>query len=485
MSDSPMTQEVLRRFEQISAIPRRSGDEEALRSWLIAWADEHGFGHEKDEIGNLVIRVPAAPGSEDAPMVALQGHLDMVCEKIPGSAHDFTKDPIRFDRRGDWLGAVETSLGADNGIAIAMAMVVAMMNDIKRPALELLFTIDEETGLTGATELSIPLQSKFLINIDSEDEGVVTVGCAGGLECKMALGVEREAFPAECTFLKVHAGGMSGGHSGVDIHHMRANAIRVLARSLELLADDHVVRLCRFDGGTAHNAIPRDAEAIILVPTSDVAEIKAQVEALSTRFAAEFSVSDPNLKISAEGCDVADAKSDKSLTLASTERALDFLMAIPHGVAAMSTDIQGLVETSNNEATAHLEEGLLRMSTSQRSSVVSRLEAHTRRIESICRLAGATCQRHGGYPPWQPNMSSALLARTQETYRSLFDKEPVVEVIHAGLECGIIGAKYPGMDMVSIGPTIRNPHSPDEELLVPTVEPVFNLLKAMLASFVE
>lgn len=436
MTAHAMTARILEAFEQVSAIPRRSKDEERIRAWLVRWADEHGFTHATDAVGNLVVRVPASAGCERAPMVTLQGHLDMVCEKTPASTHDFAVDPIVPVVEGEWLTAPGTTLGADNGIAIAMAMVAATEPGLVHPPLELFFTVDEETGLTGASELKPGfLQGSVLLNIDSEDEGVLTVGCAGGIDTRCRIPIAQEDRPEGFVGIQLHAGGMTGGHSGVDIHKMRANAIRVLARAVRGL-EGFDLRIAAFRGGTAHNAIPRNATAELLIRPDDLDAVRARVDALSAMLAAEFANTDPGLFL-----ELRDASGDaeRCATAEGTVRIVDLLLVFPHGPAAMSTDIEGLVETSNNEAEVRLEDGALFILSSQRSSVASRLEAHTQRIEALARVVGGASTRGTGYPPWQPNMDSALLARAQRVYRDLFGRDAVVEVIHAGLECGIIG----------------------------------------------
>ncbi|RME21962.1 MAG: aminoacyl-histidine dipeptidase, partial [Deltaproteobacteria bacterium] len=475
----PVTEQILARFAEVSAHPRRSKHEAALRDWLIAWATDHGFAHRTDATGNLVIAVPASPGAEAAPTVVIQGHMDMVCEKVQGSTHDFSRDPIIPVRDGDWLTAPETSLGADNGIAIAMAMVLAT-SDVPHPPLELLFTVDEETGMTGALGLDPALVTgRVLINIDSEDEGVLTVGCAGGVETEIRLPLDTAERSPQATTVRVVATGMTGGHSGVDIHHQRANAIRVLVRALDLLVDEHPgLRLLDIRGGTAHNAIPRHAEADLRVPVEAVDALSDRLARFQADVQAEFRHTDPGLSLRLEPVDDGAAR---PWTAAATRRAIDLLLAIPHGVAAMSADVDGLVETSNNEAQVRRDGDDLVLLSSQRSNVPSRLEALTRRIEALGRLAGGRPHTGQGYPPWPPNMDSPLLARCRRIYKERFGREPVVEIIHAGLECGLIGDRIPGMDMISIGPTIRSPHSPDERLLIPTVGKVWDLLVAILA----
>ena len=480
MSEQRSSGEVLRWFEAISRIPRRSGDEARVRAWLQGWAAERGLGHRADAAGNLVIEVPATSGYEDAPGVILQGHMDMVCEKAKGSGHDFSQDPIRLVTDGDWLRADMTTLGADNGIGIALGLAVADAGDVEHPPLELLFTVDEETGLTGARALEPGfVRGRVLLNLDSEDEGVLTVGCAGGQSTQIRMAPAQGAVPREHVALRVTVGGLSGGHSGVDIHDQRANAIQALARALQALGGLGDLRLAAADGGTAHNAIPRDAEALVWLPGEASDAAHRAIAALEAALRVEYARTDPALAVSVT--DAADA-SAMALTAADTRRLTDLLLALPHGVDRRSPEIEGLVETSNNLATLTVRDGDARILTSQRSSSMARLRLLTDRITATARLAGADAESTAGYPAWTPNMDSPLLARCRALYEQLFGKPPVVEVIHAGLECGIIGARSPGLDMISFGPTIQNPHSPAERLHLPSVAPVYTLLCALLGS---
>ncbi len=471
------TKDVLHWFEEIAKIPRCSKNEEQIRAWLKKWAEDNGFGVKTDKVENILIQVPGTAGYENATPVVIQGHMDMVCEKAKGYTHDFAKDPIKLIYDGDWLTADQTTLGADNGIAIAMAMAVSLDKDQPHAPLELLFTVDEETGLTGATELEPGfLEGKLLLNVDSEDEGVFTVGCAGGKDTHMALSLDTEAVPGGFKPFKLVAGGMSGGHSGVDIHEQRANAIHVLARALTDMFKASELRLLSMVGGTAHNAIPRDAEAVIALPGDAADGAQKIVTELAGMLKTAHAKTDPNISLVLEAGEAA----AEGLTAASTRRAVDFLMSVPHGVADFSLDIHGLVETSNNLAQCKLDGGKLTALTSQRSSVMNRLQLLTDRIEAVTRGFGGEADSGEGYPAWQPNMDSPLLAKCKEVYKNLMGKDPVVEIIHAGLECGIIGAKYDGMDMISFGPTIKNPHSPDEKLEIKTVGQVYEFMGALL-----
>ncbi|HLP58095.1 MAG TPA: aminoacyl-histidine dipeptidase [Candidatus Deferrimicrobium sp.] len=474
------TKEILECFEQISKIPRCSKNEKEIAEWLLNWAKEHNFETRMDKVRNIVIKIPGSAGYEKSPVVVVQGHMDMVCEKTPDSPHDFCKDPIKFVYKDEWLTADRTTLGADNGIAIAMAMVLATDKSISHPPLELLFTVDEETGLTGANNLAAGfIEGKILINVDSEDEGVFTVGCAGGINTNLKLPIEYEAIPAGYKQYKITAGGMKGGHSGIDISKGKANALRILGRSLYQLKKQNIdLRLADVKGGSAHNAIPRDAYAVVFLPEGDAGKAKDTIGEWSKTFNCEFKGTDPDLSVSiAENSEV---NFTKVITVPKTQKIIEFMLVIPHGVEAMSQDIEGLVETSNNFANLKVENDVVKILTSQRSSVISRLHALTERIESTARLAGGEAQSGDGYPPWQPNMESPLLERSKKLYEKMYNKKPVVEVIHAGLECGIIGDRNPGMDMISIGPTLKFPHSPDEKINVPSIGKVWDFIIELL-----
>ena len=473
------TKEVLKWFEKITQIPRCSKHEEKIANWLMEWAKENNFDTKMDNVKNLVIKVPASSGYENSPTVVLQGHMDMVCEKTPESTHDFSKDPIKLVYEGDWLTADGTTLGADNGIALAMAMALALDKDIEHPPLELLFTVDEETGLTGANELGPGfIEGKILINLDSEDEGVFTVGCAGGINTSATIPFDSENIPSGYKQYKIVAGGMKGGHSGIDIAMEKANAIKVLGRTIFQIKNSGIdLRIADYIGGSAHNAIPRDSEAVVFFPEDDFVKVKKVISETEATLKFEFKTTDPDLSLT---INENNGTFQKVSTPEATQKILDYVLAMPHGVDAMSTDIKDLVETSNNFANISIEDGALKTLSSQRSSIVSRLDALTARIESVARLAGGKPKSGDGYPPWPPNMESLLLKKSTELYERMFNKKPVVEVIHAGLECGIIGDKYPGMDMISIGPTIKYPHSPDEKINVKTIGEVWDFVVQLL-----
>ncbi len=477
--DHEMTKTIVEWFEKVNEIPRCSKNEKAICEWLAKWAEENGFSAKTDKVENLLIEVPASPGYENSPVVVLQGHMDMVCEKTKGSTHDFEKDPIPVRLDDGWLKAESTTLGADNGIAIAMALALALDKNTPHPPLEFLFTVDEETGLTGATALESDfLKGKILLNIDSEDEGVFTIGCAGGKDARVTMLFNPLTAPDGYKSFKIIAGGMSGGHSGVDIHEQRANAIKVLTRTLHTIMSKGDLRLASIEGGTAHNAIPRDAEAVVFMQAAAADSAKQLVDELSGVLAAEHAKTDPNLSLTM----VAATGENQALSTKETRRVIDFLLAYPHGVAFMSNDIEGLVETSDNLATVKTGASKIEIMSSQRSSNMNKLDFLTDQIAGLARLAGAEVEIGGGYPAWKPDMDSKLLAKCKEVFVGMFGKEPIVEIIHAGLECGIIGAKYDGMEMISIGPTIKNPHSPDEKIDVESIGKFWDFLAALLKS---
>ena len=473
---------ILAKFTAISEIPRCSKNEARLAAWLMAWAQAQGHAFRSDPAGNLVVSVPASSGREDRPVVILQGHMDMVCEKTPESAHDFERDPIRVVRDGDWIHAEGTTLGADNGIALAMMMALAEDKTLSHPPLELLFTVDEESGLLGAHKLDAALLSgRILINIDSEDEGVFTIGCAGGEETLIRLPLGYDDLPPATACTRLVVGGLRGGHSGVDIHQPRANANRLLGRVLLLLQSLEGVRLVSLAGGSAHNAIPRDAAAFLAFPPAQKGSLGEVVDRCEKIFRQEQADTEPKLFVRCE--DQAEEMPARMMDASSAARVVHLLNALPHGVHGMSIQVAGLVETSCNLAIVRIKSDALEVISSQRSSSMSRLDEMTARVSAVAALAGAAVTRLNHHPAWAPDKNAALLQRCREVYRGLHGQEPVVEVIHAGLECGLIGDKVPGMEMISIGPNLRHPHSPDEKLEMPSVGRVYTFLTTLLASF--
>jgi dipeptidase D len=477
---SPATDKILDYFYKINAIPRCSNNEAQLSRWLRDWAGQHRFASRTDSAGNLAIIVPPTPGYETSAGVVLQGHMDMVCEKTPDSTHDFSKDPIRSVVDGDWLKAEGTTLGADNGIAIAYALALAEDEHAAHPLVELLFTVDEESGLNGAKMLAIDLiQSKTLINLDSEDEGVFTIGCAGGTDIEITLTMTPTLLPSDWHNLEIRIGGFMGGHSGIDIHKQRGNANKVLARTLTALRRSSRIRLAHIKGGSRHNAIPRDAVAQVACEPSNVAAAEKIIADMQTIVRQEYiSVeSDPFITVKR-----LQSGPEAALSPDDSDRVVGILSVLPHGVAGMSTAFADTVETSSNLATVTLDSGTVTILNSQRSACATRLDDINTTVFAAAGLAAAETRKTNSYPPWAPDTHSRLLASSKEVYHRLFDTDPVIQVIHAGLECAIIGNLYNGMDMISFGPTIRNPHSPSECLYIPSLEKVWTFLVALLTS---
>ena len=479
-----ITRKVLDRLADINQIPRCSKQEAKIAAWITHWAADHNHTVHRDVSGNLCIKVPATAGYEASPGVILQGHMDMVCEKTPASNHDFANDPVRLVHQGDWVTADETTLGADNGIALAMAMVLAEDTSCVHPPLELLFTVDEESGLIGARDLDPDLiDGSILLNLDSEDEGIFTVGCAGGQETRIHLPVRLEPLPAEHRLYDLTVKGLQGGHSGIDIHKPRANANKLIIRTLAAIPVTAGIRIASLKGGTVHNAIARDAVCRISAKASEQAALRQVIAACRITFQNEHGTSEPSFDLRMEPCESSPAGT-AAMTSSDTHQSIRLLTALPHGVSRMSAEMDGLVETSNNLATIEFvpPQKSLNVLSSQRSAVMSRLSELTGCIESIASLAGATATNVNSYPTWEPNKSSPLLERCKNIYNNQFGKDPEVMAIHAGLECGLIGAKKKGMDMISFGPTIRFPHSPGEKLFVPSIARVWIFLIRLLES---
>ncbi len=479
-----LTRKVLDRFTDINRIPRCSKREGQIAAWLSDWATKWNYAADRDTAGNLCIKVPATKGYETRPGVVIQGHMDMVCEKTPASGHDFNKDSIRLVHDGDWVTAEETTLGADNGIALALAMALAEDSSCTHGPLELLFTVDEESGLIGARDLDPALiEGKVLLNLDSEDEGVFTVGCAGGQETRIRLAVEPEAWPARCGLYDLAVKGLKGGHSGIDINKPRASANKLISRTLAAIPVSSEIQIVSLKGGTVHNAIARDAVCRLIAKPKEGDTLRRVIDTCRDTFNNEYGPHEPALDLMLEPLD-APPENPLAMTVADTRKAIRLLLALPHGVARMSADVANLVETSANLATIDYtpSNNFLTLLSSQRSAVMSRLAELTAGIESIAELAGATAENQNSYPAWEPDMSSPLLKRCRSVYKDQFGTDPRVIAIHAGLECGLIGAKKSGMDMISFGPTIRFPHSPGERLFVPSIEKVWVFLVRLLAS---
>ncbi len=477
------TDRIIARFRDISTIPRCSKNEDRIRQWLIQWADGRQFSTRCDSAGNLLINAGASPGYRQAPIIVIQGHLDMVCEKTPDSPHDFSRDPIQIETDGQWLKARGTTLGADNGIAVALAMALVEDETVGHPELELLFTVDEESGLNGAKKIAPDfIGGTTLLNLDSETEGEFTIGCAGGQDTHISCKIEFSPLDESFQVATLSVSGLRGGHSGIDIHKGRANANKVLARVLYQLTDEFTLRILSIQGGTAHNAIARDASAAVACPPSQLKELMRQVTRIEQVLKSEHKTVEPELTLSLDEGKVKRA-ANRAFTPQAAAACLRMLVALPHGPIAMSTEMADLVETSVNLATIKTTANTVDVLTSQRSSVASRLTEISTRIEALAALAGAHADHQNSYPPWQPDTESGLRRRCEALYPQIFGTEPKVTAIHAGLECAIIGDLYPGMQMISFGPTIENPHSPDERLHIPSIGRVWDFLTALLASY--
>ncbi len=475
-------------FQHICNIPHCSKREDALRDFIIEEGKKFGANVRLDDTGNVCLAVNASKGYEASPTVILQGHMDMVCEKNSDTSFNFMNDPIQMQRKEEWITATDTTLGADNGIGVAAALAAMADSSLEHGPLELLFTVDEETGLTGAMGLDPSLLTgRVLINMDSEEDGMLYVGCAGGAHLYSHLPIQWEEVPAGWVGLKVMVAGLMGGHSGCDIHENRGNAIKLLGRILQRLIAigeqrnmDDWLRLADFDAGTAHNAIPREGWMQLCVPAEQENLVHDTVQAMLAEFASEFS-NEKNLKIGVSFNDA--VKRVFSAQLTATAKSL--LVGVHNGVFAMSQDIKGLVETSNSLAVAKIEDDRFFVLNSTRSSQSHALNALLDQNEAVAKLAGAETRRGDGYPGWQPNMESPVLALMTRLFEQRYEKKPIITAIHAGLECGLIGERFEGMDMVSFGPEINNPHSPDECVWIPSVERFWELLADTLSAIAK
>lgn len=463
-------------FEEILAIPRPSKKEEKIIAYLETFAKNNKLAYKIDKAGNVLITKPATQGYENAKTLVLQSHVDMVCEKNSTSKHNFETDPIIPIIDGDWLKAKETTLGADNGIGVATQLAILASQDIPHGPIECLFTVDEETGLTGAFALKPNFFSgKILINLDSEDEGEIFIGCAGGKDTVATFKFEPKKAPSKQVALKISISGLRGGHSGDDIHKGYANAIKILARILFILEQKYGFRLAQIDGGNLRNAIAREAYAIIFVTHEKVSKIKDEIYVFEKTIKEEFQYTENNIKIDIEKLDKK-SKPETIIDKRTQPVIIQSLYACPHGVMAWSQNMPGLVETSTNLASIKMNKNKIEITTSQRSSVESSKIDIVNMVESVFLLAGANVKHSNGYPGWKPNLQSPILEISKSIYYKLFNHDPKVKAIHAGLECGLFLEKYPDLDMISIGPTMRGVHSPDEKLHIPSVEKFWKFL---------
>ena len=464
-------------FADLNAIPRASKKEEQAVAFVCKVGNALGLETQIDKGGNVIIRKPASPGRADHPTVILQGHLDMVHQKNAATAFDFDRDGIISYIDGDWVKARGTTLGADNGIGVAAILAVLESKILEHPPIEALFTIDEETGMSGAQNLEEGLlQGKILLNLDSEEDDELTIGCAGGLDTFSSAAYISTEVPVFTHAFEIKVSGLRGGHSGVDIHLGRANANKILARMLFDTYAAYGLRLARFEGGNLRNAIPREATAVVVIPDNMEATFKADFEKRVHAIAQEYAQIDPGLHIDLLPC----SQPMYVLEVADQEKILKCIYAIPNGVFRMSPSIPGLVETSNNLAKVEVKDGVFSTQSLQRSALESGIQDIARAVRAPLELIGAQVEQSGGYPGWAPNPSSAVLKQMVQVYSELFGQSPKVAACHAGLECGIIGKHYPGMDMISFGPTIRHPHSPDEQVHIGSVQKFWTYLTTML-----
>ncbi|UCH88935.1 MAG: aminoacyl-histidine dipeptidase [Thermoplasmata archaeon] len=465
-------------FDDVRKIPRCSKHEEKIREHVVNFAKSHNLEYKEDKIGNIVIKKPGSAGKENAPVTILQGHLDIVCEKDTNTVHDFDKDPIEVERDGDYITAKGTSLGADNGIGVAAALAALESTDLVHGPLECLFTVDEETGLTGAFQLQPDfLEGRCMLNMDSEEEGSIYVGCAGGSETTLTLPVTFVPAPKDALPMKVSLSGLRGGHSGVDIHEQRGNAIKILIRTLHAMAENNKYYIGEITGGSKRNAIPREAYAMLMIDQSDkgsfIDDIKNYEKALQDEY--RPMEKDFHIVLEEDIDKIANVLDDSH-----SRTVLHLIDGLPDGVLAMSYSIPDLVETSTNLATVKTTEKEIVIGMLSRGSMDSSMKATEQHLASIGALAGTKVEHSNFYPGWKANLDSKVLKYAQETYKELFGKDAEVKAIHAGLETGIIGVKFPGMDMISIGPQIENPHSPEERVQIPSVENFWKFVNALL-----
>ncbi|MBK8973082.1 MAG: aminoacyl-histidine dipeptidase [Hahellaceae bacterium] len=477
-------------FQRLCEIPRPSGHEQALRAQLVAWASDRGFTSEQDEAGNLLIRKPATPGYEDRCPVILQGHLDMVSQKRKHSPHCFETDPIQVREVEGWVMATDTTLGADNGMGVAAALAVLECDDLPHGPLEALFTIEEESSMRGALELRPHwLRGSVLLNLDSEDRGDVYVGCAGGVDINVSAEWSLQTLnPNEWAIHRLDLGGLRGGHSGLDIDKGRGNAIRLTARLVEAVCRLTDCRVIQFDGGSLRNALPRESSVIFSVASAFVPKLAQEVDLLAGLIQEEMASVEPGLTIQLSPLNLASEGGElhlQALSRDDTRRFIHLLLAAPHGVERMSPEFHQVVATSNNLGVIKLSGGRLQGCLLARALRASELRALAARIRAVFELAGCQVSLDNGYPGWTPDPESPALRLFQTVHEQTFGEPAQVKVIHAGLECGIIGANYPLLDMVSFGPIIRGAHSPDERVEIASVEAFWRLLRNMIAALSE
>jgi len=464
-------------FEKMSDIPRGSGNETGVMNMFKAWADGLSLDWKEDAVGNLLVSIPGTKGLEKSAPILIQGHVDMVCEKNAATKHDFENDPLKLRINGDWVSAEGTTLGADNGIGVAMGLALAEDKSVAHGPVEVLLTVDEERGLTGAAGVQAGFfKSRKMINLDSEEDQAIFIGCAGGRDSQFTLKNRSTRAPKDSAGRKVTIYGLKGGHSGLDIHKHRGNAIKILTRALLAASQEMEVRIVEINGGSMRNAIPREAEAKVVIARDQGRKFKQTVDAYLKRIQAE----------ELAGMDdgfawkVAAVQAPRCFSLTSSATTLGLLAAIPSGVTSMSRDIDGLVESSTNLGVVKTNGAKVGIVCCSRSSIMSALDELVVQHRTIGELAGAEVEQPEGYPGWKPNMKSAILAVTRAKYKQAFGVDAELLAIHAGLECGLLTEKYPSLDIVSFGPNITGAHSPDEKVQITSVQKIWKLFAATL-----
>ncbi len=480
-------------FNEILQIPRPSGKEEQIIAYLKAFGKKLNLETLVDEVGNVLIRKPATPGKENAPSLVLQSHVDMVCEKNASTVHDFEKDAIKAVIENGWLVAKETTLGADNGIGVAIQMAVLSATDLVHGPIECLFTVDEETGLKGAFSLKPDfVKSRKLINLDSEEDGEFTIGCAGGGDTVARFNFRKDKTPNDYDACLITVSDLQGGHSGEDINKGRGNAVKLLTRILWNVSNKFDVRISYVRAGNLRNAIAREGKCFCVVPTENLTEFAMYFNQLATDIKAEYQTNEPDLSITCTAVDMPATLIDND----TQKLLLNTLYACPHGVITMSPDIPGLVQTSTNLASikmkgddtdddqeiAQLKDNEIKIATSQRSAIESAKQDMVDMVDCAFAHKGIVVSHASGYPGWKPDINSSILAVSKSCFEKIYGHQPIIKAIHAGLECGLIGEKYPGIDMISFGPTLMGVHAPGEKIEIHTVQKCWDLLKEVMKS---
>jgi len=469
-------QEIWKHFEALAGIPRASTKEAAVRNHIVKLATNLGLESIVDEAGNVVVRKPAHPGRESAPVTALQGHLDMVCEKNEGTDFNFDTDGIRIVRKGDWLYADGTTLGSDNGVGVASALAVMESKTIKHGPMEFVFTVEEETTLGGAAAFKGGvLKAHYLLNLDNEEKGTLCIGCAGGLNTRARRKVALQAAGAGAAY-RIKVSGLKGGLSGVDIHLGRGNAVRILGGTLQLALEQLPVEIADLKGGSAHNAIPREAFATVVTDAANEAKLKAIVAQYAEDIRVDLGAFDPDLQIVVEKAE----RPQQVIAAADAKRVVDLISSLHHGVLAMSPDVPGLVQDSTNVATVSLKDGVVEIVTSQRSAILGSINIAKRLVATACLLAGFEVEHANSYPGWKPEPNSDIVRKSKAVFEEMYGSTPNLIAMHAGLETGVIGVNYPGMQMISFGPQIEHPHSPAERVQISSVGEFWKYLVAVL-----